>query len=163
MTFPALRASYWWLLKIVIGSSHCLSLLWLVGVIALVLVFRQSFENRSIRFGSWRRPWNFVNTGGEVSGFATVSGFIKVLNHSWIQIGVSWVYSGTTSKAIKKDLKRTWAIQICRTTRTHEKFGFKVYSDAQCSPTLHGFRIHNDPGARFSKVPRTFRARKGIR
>ena len=31
-----------------IGSSRCLLLLWLVGVIALVLVFRQSFENRSI-------------------------------------------------------------------------------------------------------------------
>ena len=31
-----------------IGSSHCLLLLRLVGVIALVLVFRQSFENRSI-------------------------------------------------------------------------------------------------------------------
>ena len=30
-----------------IGSSHCLFLFWLVGVIALVLVFRQSFENRS--------------------------------------------------------------------------------------------------------------------
>ena len=31
-----------------IGSSRCLLLLWLVVVIALVLVFRQSFENRSI-------------------------------------------------------------------------------------------------------------------
>ena len=31
-----------------IGSSRCLLLLWLVGVIALVLVFRQSFENLSI-------------------------------------------------------------------------------------------------------------------
>ena len=31
-----------------IGSSRCLPLSWLVGVIALVLVFRQSFENRSI-------------------------------------------------------------------------------------------------------------------
>ena len=29
------------------GSWRCLFLLWLVGVIALVLVFRQSFENRS--------------------------------------------------------------------------------------------------------------------
>ena len=43
-----------WLLGIVIGSlwlvirsSRRLFLLWLVGVIALVLVFRQSFENRS--------------------------------------------------------------------------------------------------------------------
>ena len=35
------------LLGIVIGSSRCLLLLWLVGVIALVLVFRQSFENHS--------------------------------------------------------------------------------------------------------------------
>ena len=48
--FPALRASYRWLLGIVIGSSRCSSrfLLWLVGVIALVLVFRQSFENCSM-------------------------------------------------------------------------------------------------------------------
>ena len=45
--FPALRASYRWLLGIVIGSSRCSFLLWLVGIIALVLVFRQSFENRS--------------------------------------------------------------------------------------------------------------------
>ena len=45
--FPALRASYMELLGIVIGSSRCLLLLWLVGVIALVLGFRQSFENRS--------------------------------------------------------------------------------------------------------------------
>ena len=36
------------LLGIVIGSRRCLFLLWLVGVIALVLVFLQSFENRSI-------------------------------------------------------------------------------------------------------------------
>ena len=35
------------LLEIVIGSSRCLHLSWLVGVIALVLVFRQSFENCS--------------------------------------------------------------------------------------------------------------------
>ena len=48
MIFPALRASYRWLLGIVIGSSRCSFLLWFVGVIALVLVFRQSFENRSI-------------------------------------------------------------------------------------------------------------------
>ena len=33
--------------RIAIGSSRCLLLLWLVGVIALVLVFRQSFENHS--------------------------------------------------------------------------------------------------------------------
>ena len=46
--FPALRASYRWLLGIVIGSLRCLFPLWLVGVVALVLVFRQSFENRSI-------------------------------------------------------------------------------------------------------------------
>ena len=45
--FPALWASYRQLLGIVIGSSRCLLLLWLVGVIALVLVFWQSFENRS--------------------------------------------------------------------------------------------------------------------
>ena len=36
--------------RIVIGSSLCLLLLWLVGVLALVLVFRHSFENRSIVF-----------------------------------------------------------------------------------------------------------------
>ena len=35
------------LLGTVIGSWRYLFLLWLVGVIALVLVFRQSFENRS--------------------------------------------------------------------------------------------------------------------
>ena len=35
------------LLGIVIGLSRCLLLFWLVGMIALVLVFRQSFENRS--------------------------------------------------------------------------------------------------------------------
>ena len=46
--FPALRASYRWLLGIVIGLSRCSFLLWLVAVIALVLVFQQSFENRSI-------------------------------------------------------------------------------------------------------------------
>ena len=46
--FPALRTSYRWLLGIVIGSSRCSLLLWLVRVIALVFVFRQSFENRSI-------------------------------------------------------------------------------------------------------------------
>ena len=45
--FPAVWASFGSLLRIVIGSSRCLPLLWLVGVIALVLVFRQSFENRS--------------------------------------------------------------------------------------------------------------------
>ena len=49
--FPALRASYMYLLGIVIGSSRCLLLLWLVGVIALVLVFRQSFENPS----TWKK------------------------------------------------------------------------------------------------------------
>ena len=47
MIFPALWASYRYLLRILIGSSPFLLLLWLVGVIALVLVFRQSFEKRS--------------------------------------------------------------------------------------------------------------------
>ena len=46
--FPALRASYRWLLGIVIGSSCCLFLLWLIRVIPLVLVFQQSFENSSV-------------------------------------------------------------------------------------------------------------------
>ena len=45
--FPALQSSYRWLLGIVIGSSRYSFLSWLVGVIAFVLVFRQSFENRS--------------------------------------------------------------------------------------------------------------------
>ena len=45
--FPALRASYRQLLWTVIGSRRCLFVLRLVGVIALDLVFRQSFENRS--------------------------------------------------------------------------------------------------------------------
>ena len=51
--FPALRASYRWLLGIVIRSSRCSFPLWLVGVIAWVLVFRQSFENRSINHTPW--------------------------------------------------------------------------------------------------------------
>ena len=50
MTFPALRESYRWLLGFVIGSLRCSFLLWLVRVIPLVLVFRQSFENRSIQY-----------------------------------------------------------------------------------------------------------------
>ena len=45
--FRAFWASYRQLLGIVIGSSCCLLLLWLVGVIALGLVFQQSFEKRS--------------------------------------------------------------------------------------------------------------------
>ena len=45
------------LLGIVIGSSRCLHLLWLIVVIALALVFRQSFENRS------RRPRKSVVNG----------------------------------------------------------------------------------------------------
>ena len=46
--FPALWASYSHLLEILIGLSSCLLLLWLVGEITLILVFRRSFENRSI-------------------------------------------------------------------------------------------------------------------
>ena len=49
---------------ILIVSSRCLLLLWLVGVIALVLVFRQSFENYSnlvCRFYV-RNKWNKLNT-----------------------------------------------------------------------------------------------------
>ena len=48
MIVPALSASYWWLLGILIGSWRCLFLLWLVKVITLVFVFQQSFENCSI-------------------------------------------------------------------------------------------------------------------
>ena len=57
--FPALRVSYRWLLGNVIGSSRCLLLLWLVGLIALVLVFRQSFENRATGyvFSLWPKRW----------------------------------------------------------------------------------------------------------
>ena len=47
--FPLLWASYRWSLGILIGSLRCSFLLWLVGVIALGLVFRQSFENHSIK------------------------------------------------------------------------------------------------------------------
>ena len=36
-----------YLLRILIGSSYCLLLLWLVGVITLALGFQQSFENCS--------------------------------------------------------------------------------------------------------------------
>ena len=45
--FPALGASYMYLLRILIGSLRCLRLLWLVRVITLVLVLRHSIENRS--------------------------------------------------------------------------------------------------------------------
>ena len=45
--FPALRASYRLLLGILIGSSRCLLLLGLVGVLTLILGFRQSFEKCS--------------------------------------------------------------------------------------------------------------------
>ena len=45
--FPALCACDRWLPAIPIGSSPCLLLLWLVRGIILVLVFRQSSENRS--------------------------------------------------------------------------------------------------------------------
>ena len=41
------------MLGIVIGSTRCLLLLWLVEVIALVLVFRQSFENCSNEYKHW--------------------------------------------------------------------------------------------------------------
>ena len=51
------------LLGIVIGSSRCSFLLWLVGVlIALVLVFRQSFENRSIIRSDSRRSQSSPRT-----------------------------------------------------------------------------------------------------
>ena len=51
------------LLGIVIGSSRCLPLLWLVGVlIVLVLVFRQSFENRSIIRSDSRRSQSSPRT-----------------------------------------------------------------------------------------------------
>mgnify|MGYP007094267740 CR=1 FL=1 len=47
--FPALWAGdYRRLQRILIGLSRCSLLLWLVGVITLALVFRQSFKNRSI-------------------------------------------------------------------------------------------------------------------
>ena len=41
--------------RIVIGSSRCSLLLWLVRVIALLLVFRQSSENRSKEFKQGQR------------------------------------------------------------------------------------------------------------
>ena len=44
---PTMYAWFLCVLGTVIGSWRCLFPLWLVGVIALVLVFRQSFENRS--------------------------------------------------------------------------------------------------------------------
>ena len=62
--FPALRASYRLFVGIVIGSSRWLLLLWLVGVVVLVLVFRQSFENRSMTLfmcSHWRVTVVFVN------------------------------------------------------------------------------------------------------
>ena len=45
--FPAPWASYMQLLGILIGSSRCLLLLWLVGLITLVSVLRRPFENCS--------------------------------------------------------------------------------------------------------------------
>ena len=45
--FLALWATYKWCLGILFGSSRCSFLLWLIVVITLVLVFRQSFKNRS--------------------------------------------------------------------------------------------------------------------
>ena len=46
--FPALGASYMYLLRILIGSLCCLHLLQLVRVITLVLVLRHSIGNRSV-------------------------------------------------------------------------------------------------------------------
>ena len=48
--FPRFERVTGKLLGIVIGSSRCSFVLWLVEVIALVLVFRQPFENRSIGY-----------------------------------------------------------------------------------------------------------------
>ena len=45
--FPALGTSNMHLLRVLIGSLHCLPLLWLARVIALVLVLRHSIENFS--------------------------------------------------------------------------------------------------------------------
>ena len=45
--FPAFWASYAELLRNLIGSLRCLPLLWLVEVITLVFVLRDSIENRS--------------------------------------------------------------------------------------------------------------------
>ena len=41
--FPELWATYGKLLQVLIGSSRCLLLLWLVGVINLVLLFFHSY------------------------------------------------------------------------------------------------------------------------
>ena len=64
--------------RFAIGSSRCLLLLWLVGVIALVLVFRQSFENRSkpnylFREGEESRWWRWTALPGGLSAFSTKS------------------------------------------------------------------------------------------
>ena len=45
--FPVLGTSYMYLLRILIGSSCCLHLLWLARVITFVLVLRHSIGNRS--------------------------------------------------------------------------------------------------------------------
>ncbi len=45
--FPALRANYMYLLRVLIGSLGCLCPLWLARVITLVLVLRHSIENCS--------------------------------------------------------------------------------------------------------------------
>ena len=49
--FPALGADHVYLLLVLIGSLCCFRLLWLVIVIALVLVWRHSIENRSTVMG----------------------------------------------------------------------------------------------------------------
>ena len=46
--FPALGAGYMHLPRILIGSLHCLCLLWLARLIALLLVLRHSIEKRFV-------------------------------------------------------------------------------------------------------------------
>ena len=110
-----------------------------------------------IRVGWWRWPCGLVNTGGEVSGFVNVSGFIKFWNHSWIHFGVSasWVYLGTRSKAIKKDLGRTYAIGIRGITRLHEKFRIQSIFGRKV-PTLDSgiitFQIHDLSGNALHRI-----------
>ena len=60
--FPRALGKFMSLLGFLIGSSCCLFELWLVRVIILVLVFRQSFENRSKRMKglALKRLWSHV-------------------------------------------------------------------------------------------------------
>ncbi len=59
--FPALRVGQKYLLCVLIGLLDCLCLFWLARMIALVLILRHSFENRSNIRGYAVKLANFFN------------------------------------------------------------------------------------------------------